>query len=170
MSDEVEGGGASRTTEPAAGSSSGTDVALREYVSVVVSALDRRSAELRAADLRFHEERDRRYAEVAIEREKALAIKERADETARILVAENQAYRDEKGNELRSQIERERGLYATRVELTAAVERVEAVLAPVVKYVAGQQGERAGIGISANVIAFCVTVLIAVGAVYFGTR
>ncbi len=118
MSDE-SGDGASKTTDPAAGSSTGTDVDLRSFVQTVVEALDRRTAELRAADARFQEERDRRYTEVALEREKALKIKETADETARILVAQNQAYRDEKANELRAQIEGERGNYLSRNEYLA---------------------------------------------------
>ena len=36
-----EGGGASRSTDPAAGTSSATDVSLREYLSSRVDALDR---------------------------------------------------------------------------------------------------------------------------------
>lgn len=43
-------------------------------------ALDRMyQAELRQADLRCQDERDRRYAEVNVEKEKALKIKETAD-------------------------------------------------------------------------------------------
>lgn len=41
MSEEEFGGGASRSTDPAAGSSAATDVSLREYVSVQIGALDR---------------------------------------------------------------------------------------------------------------------------------
>lgn len=46
-------------------------VTLREHLSA-----------LREADLRFDAERDRRLTEVAIEREKALAIKQESDKTA----------------------------------------------------------------------------------------
>jgi hypothetical protein len=137
---EETGGGASQTTEPAAGSSTGTDVDLRAYLAVVVEALDRRTAELRAADSRFQEERDRRYSEVAVEREKALAIKEKADEAARILVAENQKYRDEKGNELREQINRERLLYATKDDMKFITEKIETSIKPLAEYVTSQQG------------------------------
>ncbi len=63
---------------------------------------------------RFNEERDRRYAEVNLEREKAIKIKEQADKEALILAREIQNYKDEKANDLRSQIEQERGMYITR--------------------------------------------------------
>jgi len=39
--DEVGGGGASRSTDPAGGTSSATDVSLREYVASEIRALDR---------------------------------------------------------------------------------------------------------------------------------
>jgi hypothetical protein len=54
------------------------------------------------------QERDRRYAEVATEKEKALRIKDAGDEKALNLARDIQVYKDEKANELRSQIERER--------------------------------------------------------------
>ncbi len=103
-----------------------------------------RHAELRFQDerLRWMEERDRRYSEVKNAEEKALRIKEEADRTALGLQRENQQYRDEKGNELRAQIERERGSYATRHDLTAAVEKLEATLKPLAEYVTGQLGAR----------------------------
>ena len=107
---------------------------------------------LRGAQDRLDSERDRRYTEVASEREKALRIKESADETARILVAENQAYKDEKANELRSQIERERGTYATKDDLAAAQAKAELQLKPVADFVLSQQGRSAGIGMSAGVL------------------
>ena len=59
---------------------------------------------------------DRRYREVNAEREKALRIKELADATALQLAREIQVYKDEKANELRAQIESERGNYITRPE------------------------------------------------------
>jgi hypothetical protein len=88
-------------------------------------------------------ERDRRYAEVSVEREKALKIKEVADLAALQLAREIQTYKDEKANELRSQIERERGTYATQNDLRAAVERMEALIKPLSDYVLSQQGRGA---------------------------
>jgi hypothetical protein len=76
-------------------------------------------AALRASD-------DRRYAEVNVEKEKALKIKETADLAALQLAREIQTYKDEKANELRSQIESERGSYATKEDLAAAIRELAA--------------------------------------------
>lgn len=117
-----EGGGASQTTDPALGSSSATDVSLREYMALGQTWL-----------WRVMEERDRRYTEVQRERDKALVIQ-----------ASNQAYRDEKANELREQISEERGKYVSQQELAGALSEIKAILTPVVEYVASQQGSRQG--------------------------
>jgi hypothetical protein len=95
---------------------------------------------LRGAEWKFQEERDRRYAEVATEREKALKIKETADLAALGLAREIQTYKDEKANQLREQISSERGLYATHSDLTGAVEKIEATLAPISLYIQSQLG------------------------------
>ncbi len=84
------------------------------------------SEALRKAEEKFQSERDRRYAEVKIEQEKAIKIKETADLAALQLAASIQEYKDEKANELRSQIEREQGERATKAELLAGLEKVEA--------------------------------------------
>jgi hypothetical protein len=73
--------------------------------------LDKHMAALRQADKELGEERDRRYAEVALARAEALRIKEVADEKALDLAREIQKYKDEKANELREQIAAERGTY-----------------------------------------------------------
>ena len=89
---------------------------------------------------RFLEERDRRYAEVAIERENALKIKEVADLAALQLAREIQTYKDEKANELRSQIERERGTYATKEDLNSLSEKFETAIKPLADFVSGARG------------------------------
>lgn len=99
---------------------------------------------LRASEWKFQEERDRRYAEVATEREKALKIKETADLAALGLAREIQTYKDEKANELREQISSERGLYATKNDLSAAIEKVEETIKPIAAFVSAQQGRSAG--------------------------
>ena len=99
---------------------------------------------LRSAEYRFQEERDRRYAEVATEREKALKIKETADLAALGLAREIQTYKDEKANELREQISSERGLYATKNDLIAAVEKIEETIKPLANYISGQTGRTSG--------------------------
>lgn len=118
-------------------------VSLRDYFEdrldhlASLRAADR---ELRAEDLRFQEERDRRYSEVTAEREKALKIKEVADLAALELAREIQAYKDEKANELREQINSERGLYVTKSDLTAAVEKMEAQIAPLLDWITTERG------------------------------
>ena len=95
---------------------------------------------LRAAD-------DRRYAEVALEREKALRIKETADDRALSLAREIQTYKDEKANELREQINSERGLYVTKAELSAAVRELQAAIEPLKQYTNVNAGRRGGISL-----------------------
>jgi len=91
------------------------------------------------AERRFMEERDRRYSEVNIEREKALKIKEVADLKALDLARDIQVYKDEKANQLREQINSERGLYATNKDLEplkAFMQGAGAVTAQSARYIA----------------------------------
>ncbi len=90
------------------------------------------------------DERDRRYSEVKAADERAIRVKESADERALLLAREIQSYKDEKANNLRAQIEGERGTYATRTDLKSATEKIEVMLDPLVKYVALQQGRSGG--------------------------
>ena len=79
MADDV-GGGASRSTDPAAGSSAATDVSLREYVISRMDALDRHiTAELSAL------RRETAAANAAAER----AVQVAADEAKERLAAHN---------------------------------------------------------------------------------
>lgn len=121
----------------------GETVPLREHLEA-----------LRAADMRFEEERDRRYSEVNIEREKALKIKETADLAALQLAREIQTYKDEKANELREQINSERGLYATNKDID-----------PIKSYVSSQTGRGLGISALFGVVMTLVMAAIAI-AVY----
>jgi hypothetical protein len=91
---------------------------------------------------KFMAERDRRYTEVNIEKEKALKIKEEADKSALGLAREIQTYKDEKANELREQISSERGLYATKDDLAAAQRELVASIQPLSTYVASMAGEK----------------------------
>jgi Fe2+ transport system protein B len=135
------------------------------------------SEALAAAERRFNEERDRRYAEVALEREKALKIKETADLAALQLAREIQTYKDEKANELRSQIERERGSYATKDDLSSAVDKVMAVVKPLADYVAARAGvgedrtqKRQSQTLAVQVLGFVLGVVVAAFAVYAATH
>lgn len=90
---------------------------------------------------KFDHERDRRYTEISVEREKALKIKEEADKSALGLAREIQVYKDEKANQLREQINSERGLYATKDDLNASMRELQASITPLNSFVAGQAGE-----------------------------
>jgi hypothetical protein len=101
-------------------------------------------AALRAADAELSAERDRRYAEVSVEKEKALRIKDTADRDALALARQAQTYRDEQANKLREQINSERGLYATKDDLANAVREMAATVKPLAEYVAGAAGRSGG--------------------------
>lgn len=85
-------------------------------------------------------ERDRRYTEVSIEREKALKIKDQADRDALALSRADQTYKDERANNLRTQLERERGDYATKDDLASLAEKLDATVKPLVDFVARSRG------------------------------
>ena len=110
---------------------------------------------------KFQKERDRRYSEVNIEREKALKIKEEADKAALGLAREIQTYKDEKANELREQINSERGLYVTKDELISSVREITAKISPLTDFVAGSTGREKG---TSNTIYFVYLLILAVGA------
>lgn len=101
--------------------------------------------ELKDRSLReLMEERDRRYSEVKAAEEKALKVKEQADEKALMLAREIQTYKDEKANELREQINSERGLYASKADLSSVSKEIAATIAPLVQFVSTMQGEKGG--------------------------
>lgn len=126
----------------------GESVPLKEHLAVV-----------RQGDQALAVERDRRYTEVNIEREKALKIKEEADKAALGLAREIQTYKDEKANELREQINSERGLYVTKAEMD-----------PIKTYIAGQTGQRAGVDGVRTAITFAAGLIIAGLTVYAATK
>ena len=95
---------------------------------------------LEALNEKFMAERDRRYSEVNIEREKALKIKEEADKAALGLAREIQSYKDEKANQLREQISSERGSYASKEDLASMQREIVASIQPLSAYVAGMAG------------------------------
>ena len=99
---------------------------------------------MQRAGEKFDTERDRRYSEVKSAEEKALKVKEEADKAALGLAREIQQYKDEKANQLREQINSERGTYPTKEELASAVRELTAMIAPLTGYMKSQQGEHAG--------------------------
>lgn len=145
MTDHLEenGGGASLSTDPATGTSAATDVSLREYVEL--------------GDKwrwRFLQERDRRYAEVQTERDKA-----------EVIARETQTYKDMKANELREQLAAERLEYASKSDLKAAIETITATLKPIVEFVASQQGSRQGSSDFRQLIAWGIAAALGIWAI-----
>jgi hypothetical protein len=134
---------------------SGEVVPLREHLQA-----------LREADLRFDAERDRRYTEVSQEREKALKIKEEADKAALGLAREIQTYKDEKANELREQISRERGMYVTQNDLKGAVDKIEATIAPLITFSSSSQAGSKGMRDMWGWVAFAIMLIVAVVGLY----
>jgi hypothetical protein len=120
---------------------------------------------LRIAEEKFQTERDRRYAEVNTEREKALKIKETADLAALDLAREIQTYKDEKANELRSQIERERGSYVTQPELRSLEDKFTALFKPIAEYVSQNQGKTGGLQSGWQYLIALITVGLALYAI-----
>lgn len=129
---------------------------------------DRRYSEVKALEVLLFEERDRRYTEVGVEREKALKIKETADLAALGLAREIQTYKDEQANELRSQIEQERGNYVSRNDLSGAVGKIDARLEPITAYVQATQGTVKGSTSTVNWIIAGLGVVFAVASFLFG--
>lgn len=121
---------------------------------------------LRSAEQRLQEERDRRYTEVSIEREKAVTIKDEADKRALGLSRDAQTYKDEKANELREQIASERGNYATKDDVMAAVQKIEAQIGPVIAFVTRAQGAGTGASDQRNLLTWALGILVALLSLY----
>jgi len=95
---------------------------------------------MRTAEHRFQDERDRRYAEVNVEKEKALKIKETADLAALSLARESQVYKDQQADVMREKNLAASGVYATNSDLASVVEKMEKTIKPIVEYVNSQKG------------------------------
>jgi predicted nuclease with TOPRIM domain len=108
-------------------------VTLREYLE-----------RLRADDQRLAEERDRRYAEVARERAKALRVQNRAYERGLDSARADQKDRDDQVSQLREQVAAERALYITKADHEALIARVETITKPLTDFMAAQQGRLIG--------------------------
>src|ERR1035437_7583004 len=102
---------------------------------------------VRILEEKLRVESDRRYAEVNVEREKALKIKETADLAALELARESQVYKDERNDAMREQTLSQTGAFATHSDLALVAdkmetsinkvaERLEAALTPLVRCVA----------------------------------
>lgn len=99
---------------------------------------------MRISEEKFQAERDRRYTEVNVEKEKALKIKETADLAALSLARESQVYKDQQADIMREKNLSASGIYATNADLALVVEKMEKALKPLVDYVSSQKGVISG--------------------------
>jgi hypothetical protein len=109
--------------------------------------------------MRWEKERDRRYTEVNIEKEKALGIKEKADLAALQLARDIQTYKDEKANELREQINSERGLYVTKEELHSAIREIDISIKHLDNLSSINQGQNQGIKLTTGSLISIIGIL-----------
>jgi hypothetical protein len=126
-----------------------TDTQVAEYVKCSndiwsMEAYIMHNEAMRAAARRFNDERDRRYAEVNVEKEKALKIKETADLAALSLARESQVYKDQQADVMREKNLAASGIYATNADLAGVVEKMEKTLKPIIEFVNTQQGATKG--------------------------
>lgn len=133
-----------------------------------VSTLHEHYSVLRIADRELFDERDRRYAEVNVEREKALKIKETADAEALRLARESQAYKDQQNDALRDETLGKSGIYATNAGVSAALKELEdtffRALKPLTDFVSMQKGATGATSMTSGKI-FAIA---AIGASLFG--
>lgn len=163
---EEGGGGASLTTEPAAGSSTGTDVALLRHLSVIVEALDRRSAELRAADIRFDEERNLRYQEQRQADEKLAEARRAADQKAIELQREVDQEHFAHLNEAAARSIEERAHFATRELVESLKESLGVFKEEINQRLDTRSGERQGVTGSARVLVGVLSAVVALLAIF----
>jgi hypothetical protein len=109
--------------------------------------------------MRWEKERDRRYTEIGIEKEKALSIKEKADLAALQLARDIQTYKDEKANELREQINSERGLYVTKEELHSAIREIDISIKHLDNLSSINQGQNQGIKLTTGSLISIIGIL-----------
>jgi len=125
---------------------------------------------LREAESKFQNERDRRYLEVEAEKDRALQIKEEANKIALQLARDIQTYKDMKANELREQINSERGSYATKRDLSMEIDKIETMLEPMSRYIDTVQGKGSAYSSGWNWLvglALLIVSLIAIGSFVF---
>jgi len=95
---------------------------------------------MRVETERFMDERDRRYTEVNIEKEKALKIKETADLAALQLARESQSLKEMQNDALRDKTLSESGIYATNASVAKAFDELRVSLQPLVDFVSAAKG------------------------------
>lgn len=119
---------------------------------------------MRLADRELIAERDRRYAEVNVEKEKALKIKETADLAALELARESQTYKEQQNDVIRDKSLADSGVYATNSSVAAAIGLLRTDLQPLFDFVSGQKGATSGSDrISGRILALAAIVATLLG-------
>ena len=120
---------------------------------------------MRAADIRFHEERDRRYAEGAALNAIALKIKETADLAALTLAREGSTLDQARLDALRDKTLGDSGVYATNASVSLALTDLktsfDTALAPIVDFISKQQGASQGVDLTWGKIGAVLGILFA---------
>jgi hypothetical protein len=119
---------------------------------------------MRESDIRFHVERDRRYAEAATLNAVALKIKETADLAALQLARESQSLKELQNDALRDKTLSESGIYATNAGVAQAIGDLKTSLQPLVDYVSDHRGAELTKG---NLYAGAAGVAAFLGALYY---
>lgn len=99
---------------------------------------------LRLAEEKFQAERDLRYKESRDAADRLRESEKEHEAEAMELARAIQTYKDEKANELREQLGRERLDYASKNDLKASVDRLEAIITPVIASVSAQAASGRG--------------------------
>ena len=105
------------------------------------------------------------FEAILAEREKALRIKETADLEALHLAREIQTYKDEKANELRAQIESERGNYATREDIASLRDYFDVLHKPVIEFMAAASSANRLKQLTFGQITQILSVMVALGTI-----
>lgn len=121
-----------------------TESVIKDSGSWTLPAYIQHNESMRLMETKILEERDRRYAEVNVEKEKALKIKETADLAALSLARESQLYKDQQADIMRDKNIAASGIYATNTDLQSMVDKIEKSLKPVFEFVSAQQGMSKG--------------------------
>ena len=164
-----EGGGASRSTEPAGGTSAATDVSLREYLATQLHdaqrRIDERDRYLREADRRFDEERDLRYREQREADRRMMEERQRADAQALHLQRQVDQEHFAHLNEAAARSIEERSHFATRELVDGLKETMLVFKEDVSSRLDTAQGQSRGIGLAASVLIGAVSLIATVGAI-----
>jgi hypothetical protein len=100
---------------------------------------------LRSVDEKLCNERDRRYEEVQVERDKAAALHRQLTDRALELARVNQLAKDVEHNGLIGQLREQRLDLASKTDLLSAVSKIEVAMEPLKSYVTSQTARGQGL-------------------------